>query len=75
MRAINAKREDDWSRLGFALCWLVNAMPNFSKTRRPAIPMQRFNPFMRVAKKKNSDLARDAGFDALWNSCPEGPAS
>jgi hypothetical protein len=71
--ALKAKREDEWGRLGFALCWVVNSMPNFSKTRRPSIPMHRFNPYLKAVRKKASAAARDAGFDALWDSLPEAP--
>jgi hypothetical protein len=48
-------------------------MPTFSKKRRPIIPMHRFNPYLKVQRKRQSDAAKDAGFDALWNAAPEAP--
>lgn len=64
LAALKAKREDDWARFGLGLYWIVNSMPNFSSKRRQTIPLSRFNPF--VKKRKQSDAARDAGFDAMW---------
>jgi hypothetical protein len=71
--AVQARREDEWSRIGFALCWVVNSMPNFSKTRRTMQPIHKFNPYLKARQHPATDKAKDAGFDALWESLPEAP--
>ncbi len=53
--------------MGWALFWLINSQPNFSKRRRKVIPLHAFNPFApRVPKNK------DAGFDACWEIATDG---
>lgn len=47
MAAVDTKRRDDWDRQSFALCWVLNMMPNFSKRKRKAIRLHQLNPFLK----------------------------
>ena len=69
LAAVEARRRDEWDRLGWSLYWLVNSQPNFSKRPRRLIPFHTFNPFAPRAPKSQSE--KDAGFDACWEIARE----
>lgn len=64
LAAVDANRRDEWDRLGWALFWLINSKPNFSKRRRRLIPLHAFNPFASRVSKNQSE--KDATFAACW---------
>lgn len=47
--AVETKRRDDWDRQSFALCWVLNMMPNFSKRRRRPFRLSQLNPFLKAS--------------------------
>lgn len=70
---MNARQRAEWDKVSWALFWVVNSMPNFSKKRRPIIRLNRLNPYTAAERRKVSDTARDASFNAVWNSVEDGP--
>ena len=70
--AVEAKRRDDWERLGWGLVWILNRFPNFSKSRRAPVRMWQVNPFFQPPATQKSGTTKDAAFDALWDSAEDG---
>ena len=70
VEALEAKRADDWTRLGWELYWLVNTRPTFGSKPPPTIPMHKLNPFAKPAERDAAKI--DAAFDAVWHLAPEG---
>ena len=71
IRAVEAKRRDDWERLGWGLLWIVNRMPNFGKQRRPPVKLHQLNPFAKPLPRGKSQASKDAAFNALWDQAED----
>lgn len=63
MAAVEARRDDDWGRLGFGLYCIVNSMPNMSGRRRRLVPLYKFNP--RLQRPRPSDDAIEAALTRM----------
>jgi len=46
-------------------------MPNMSNKRRPPVRIAQLNPFARAEKLRLSRAAKDAAFNAVWDSVEE----
>lgn len=67
--ALEARRREEFDRLGWQLFWIINTRPNFAKRRRPTIPLWRFNPLAKRPARSAAEL--DAAFDACWEIAEE----
>jgi hypothetical protein len=70
-RALAAWRRERYDQISYVLCWLVNSQPTFSKQQRSTIPLWRFNRMAR--RPKQTQMEKDAAFDALWAIAEDPP--
>jgi len=66
--AVDAKRQEEWGKLGVGVAWIVNSQPNFSSKRRKMIHPDQINPY---AKRKRRRGVRMRGriATAALDSC------
>ena len=57
--AADTKIRSEWDRQSFALCWVLNMMPNFSKKKRRPIRLHQLNPFLKRQNGRPSGMSDD----------------
>jgi hypothetical protein len=71
LAAAEARQRADWDRLSYGVFWVINSMPNFSKSRRRIVRLAEINPYLRAQRRRVSRAALDAAFDACWQQAEE----